>query len=284
MSSAPCSTSTGTAMSCRVRHRRARLVAVGVLGQRADETVEVARLEAVRGGGEVEEIGDAEQAHRGAHDRRRVRGDEQRGEATGAAAHHRGARRVDAVVVRERADAGDGVGDVDVAPRVVERVPVRAAVAGGAAVVRAQHRPATGHEPADARLPVDGRLVGGPAVHVDQQRRRASRPPVGGGSQSSPCTVSPSAPGQVIGVGSGRSCASSSAGAPRRRTSRAPVAGSTTASCGAVRPPERMHDDPRAPPVETGVPTLRHVGHAGVAAPVAERHHHQTGRSRLRCA
>ena len=39
-------------------------VPVGVLGQRADEPVEVARLEPVRRRREVEEVGDAEQAHR----------------------------------------------------------------------------------------------------------------------------------------------------------------------------------------------------------------------------
>ena len=115
--------------------------------------------------------------------------------------------------------------DVDVAPRVVERVPVGAAVAGRAAVVGAQHRPPTRHEVPDPGVPVDRRLVGRPTVHVDEQRAAARpsarpRPPGAGGSQSSPCTVSPSAPGHVIGLGSGRSWASSSAGAPRRRTSR----------------------------------------------------------------
>ena len=76
-------------------------------------------------------------------------------------------------------------------------------------------------------LPVDGRLVGRAAVDVDEQRRcrvrRRAR--TSDGSHRSPCTVSPSAPGHVIGVGSGRSTPSSSAGAPRRHASRAPVVG-----------------------------------------------------------
>ena len=60
------------------------------------------------------------------HDRRRLRGDEQRGEAAGAPAHHRDARRVGPALGPGGADAGDGVGDVEDAPFVVERVPVAA--------------------------------------------------------------------------------------------------------------------------------------------------------------
>ena len=144
----PAARSTGL-RSRRRGDRRPRLVAVGVLGQRADEAIEVARFEPVRGGREVEQVGDAEEAHGCPHHGRLVRGDEQRGEAAGAAAHHRGAGRVDPVVAARRADAGHGVGDVDLTPGVVERMAVGAPVPGGTPVVGAQHRPAARHEPAD---------------------------------------------------------------------------------------------------------------------------------------
>ena len=71
-------------------------------------------------------------------------------------------------------------------------------------------------------------------------------PESSGGDQSTPCTVTPSAPGQVTGVGSGRSTASSSPGAPLASTRRSPV-GWSTVSCGAVRPPERTHAIPSRP-------------------------------------
>ncbi len=155
----------------RAVHRRTVAVPIRVFRQRADQPVEVACFEAVRGRGEVEEIGHAGEAHGGAHDGGSVRGDEQRGEPAGAATHDRDARAVGPAFAPGGLDAGHRVGDVAVAPRSVEGALVGAPVARRAAGVGGEHGPPPRDEVADPRLPVDRGLVGRPAVDVDEQRR-----------------------------------------------------------------------------------------------------------------
>ena len=104
--------------------------------------------------------------------------EQQHSERAGAAAARRDPVRIAPAVRGRVADPGRDVRDVTLAPRAGEALRVRAAVAGGAAPVRREHRPALRHEVLGPRPPGDGALPGRSAVDVDQQRRagRAPRP------------------------------------------------------------------------------------------------------------
>ena len=170
---------------------------------------------------------------------------------------------------------GHRVGDVDLAPPRVEGALVRASVARRAARVGREHGPPPRHEVADPGLPVDGGLAGrtrrGRRRAAEGRAARAPRPAGRrrAGATASPWTVAPSWAVHVTGRGSGRSTASSSPGAPRAHTSRRPPDGSSTVSCGAVRPPDRTHAIPPRTPVETRVPPPRELADGSVA----RRHH-----------
>ena len=156
--------------------RRALAVDVGSGRPRADQRVEVARLELVRLARQRLEIADAEVARAGVEEV----AEGERGErrvAAGAAAADREPPAVDVAARDQEARRGDDVVDVDDAPAAGEALAVGAAVAGRAAVVDVDDREAAaGPELARQRQRGVGR-AGRAAMARDQQRRqRAGRP------------------------------------------------------------------------------------------------------------
>ena len=204
--------------------RRGTLVGAG---QRTDEAVEVAGLEAVRGGGEVEEIGHAVEAHHHVHDRRRLRGHQQRGEPARAPADHRDARRVGPALAP--------------AARIPAAVSATSTIApsGRAVPIAGRSRwspgssgaapPTPRHEVPHPRLPVDAAWPVGPPCTSTSSGGAGGRPgppaSASGGATAARAPLAVAARPRDRG-GLGRSTASSSAGAPRARAVRAPVRGS----------------------------------------------------------
>ena len=117
-----------------VLDRRALAVERLRLGPRADELIEVARLELVRVPGERARVGDAVVARAG-HERVRGRQRLQRRVAAGARAADDRTVAVDAARRRQVLHAGDAVLDVGDAPLPAQRLAEGAAVARRAAVV-----------------------------------------------------------------------------------------------------------------------------------------------------
>ncbi len=95
-----------------------RPCSVPVLGNRqlADETVEIARLEAMGGLRELQEVGHAVHAHRCPNETTVLRADQEDGEAARAATDHRDPGRIAPSTLAGGADAGRGVVDVEHTP------------------------------------------------------------------------------------------------------------------------------------------------------------------------
>ena len=150
--------------------RRALAVALGRLRIRADEAVEVARLELVRVARERLEVADAvvaraggERVGRGQRAQRRV--------AAGAGAADRHPAAVDLAGGGQVARGGDAVGHVDDAPRAVQPRAIGAPVARAAAVVDVDDGEAAARPELGLDVERVGRAAGRAAVRADEQRR-----------------------------------------------------------------------------------------------------------------
>ena len=180
--------------------------ASAALGQRADDRVQVVRLESVRRLVEIEQVGHAEQVDARGAQVGMVREQVEHGEPAGRAAHrhHPRADRPS----RARAAArmpGRGVGRVEVAPPSGHRLRVRAAVAGRAPMVGEQHGPTALEEERQPVVPRD-------RWSVRSGRRGSTRAAAAGPRRSRtapsaryrrPWTVAPSSASHVTAVGFG---------------------------------------------------------------------------------
>ena len=168
-SSSPCSSRIGQVSGVHVPDGRALRVDGLIARQRPDETVQVMRLEVVRGLGEAAQVGDAEVGRRRAEDLARpdrAGGDGgQRSPAAGRAAADGEPGRVRVLGLRHPLRGGDRVLHVHNAPLTAQPLAVLAAVAGRAAVVHVDDADATAGEVRLVQVEHAGHLPGRTAVH-----------------------------------------------------------------------------------------------------------------------
>ena len=157
-----------------VRERRSVDVQVLGLGQRADEAIEVARLEVVRVRGEGTEVGDAVPADPGGEDIRVRQGAQHRPAARGPALD-REAPAIGRASLGESPHGGGDVLHVDDAPLPVEALAVAAPVPGRSAVVHIEHADPAAREVRDGGGRVARHVRRRPAVHQHEVGRQLVR-------------------------------------------------------------------------------------------------------------
>ena len=160
----------GGAEPVRVVDGRPGPVDVLVVGPPAHQAIEIPGLELVGVGRQRGEVADAVATGPGREHVVERQGREHR-EAAGAAATDRQTLAVDLAPPTRWRAAGDAVLDVGDTPCAVEGSHVVAAVAGAAAVVDVDHRPATRGPVAQRQVEVTARRPGRSAVGEHQQRR-----------------------------------------------------------------------------------------------------------------
>ena len=156
----------------RVEYGRTLAVDVRGGGQRAQQHVEIARLELVRLHRQAELVGHAVETDPRAEEAGVIHQRLQDGEAARAAAHDDQALAICQAAARQMLRAAERVLDVADAPVAVEALHVVAPVAGAAAIVHVQHRDAARGEELGARVIGSADLRGRAAVHRHDQRWR----------------------------------------------------------------------------------------------------------------
>ena len=157
-----------------VEDRRALAIAGFFLRIRADEPVEVPRLEFVRVVDHEGEVADAVRAGAAAEDVAERQAGERRVAAGAAAADHEFVAIGLALVGKIPGGVG-GVGHVDDAPGIAEAIAVLAAVAGAAAVVHVAHGEAARGPELRRQPELGSRGRGGAAVNEHQEWRCFAR-------------------------------------------------------------------------------------------------------------